>query len=72
MRRQRRKRHGKRGRAVLKRREDCLVPQWTEGGVRQHGQAGVLAVLLSSSAAEGGGAGRGYCRWRSRVCLGTV
>lgn len=60
MRRQRRKRHGKRGRAVLKRREWCLGrqqgPQWTAGGVRQHGQAGAggnIKVLLSAAQAEG-------------------
>lgn len=57
MRRQRRKRHGKRGRAVLKRREQSLgrqqVPQWTAGGVRQHQRPGVsvsIKRLLSQSA----------------------
>ena len=74
MRRQRRKRHGKRGRAVLKRRERCLgrgrqqVPQWTAGGVRQHGRAGIcweyLKLLLSAAQ------GRGY--WKHRKGLGKL
>lgn len=45
IRRQRRKRHGKRGRAVVKRREWCLGPQWTQGGVRARGEHG-LAIKI--------------------------
>lgn len=46
MRRQRRKRHGKRGRGELAQLVDIMRPQWTTGGVRQHEWPGVAKVLI--------------------------
>jgi len=57
MRRQRRKRHGKRGRGdeleEVKRGELSLLaqlvgmmPQWTTGGVRQHERGAVLMIRI--------------------------